>query len=243
MKKLMLVLFICSFIVSTSFAQFNWNKKPMNLKVLPDTTSGQTLRHIMMGFTQALGVRCSFCHDDSKGNEFSDIDFPSDAKPEKQTAREMMKMTGSINNEFLAKLKKDDVLQVSCITCHRGYHEPIQLSDLLIKTYKHGGLEASMDRYSKLKDQYFGSFAFDFKEHSLDNFGKNLLESGASKDALTVFQKNAELFPDWAGAYESLGDANIKLGNKEEAIKNYKKAIEMNPRNERVKDKLDEIEG
>ncbi len=94
MKRLMLVIFVCSIIVSTSFAQFNWNKKPMNLKVLPDTTSGQTVRHIMMGFTQALGVRCTFCHDDSKGKEFSDIDFPSDAKPEKETAREMMKMTG-----------------------------------------------------------------------------------------------------------------------------------------------------
>ncbi len=87
-----------------------------------------------------------------------------------------------------------------------------------------------MKRYNKLKDEYYGSYAFDFKENSLDIFGKDLLDNGAGKDALAVFQKNAELFPDWAGAYESLGDANAKLGNKEEAIKDYKKAIEMNPR-------------
>ncbi len=217
----------------------------MNLKVLPDTTSGETVRHIMMGFTQALGVRCSFCHDDSKGKEFSDIDFPSDAKPEKETAREMMKMMGAINNNFLAKLKKNDndnVMQVKCITCHRGYHEPIELSALLTETYKKDGLDASMEKYSKLKDEYYGSYAFNFKENSLDQFGKNLLDSGAEKDALTVFQKNAELFPDWAYAYVSLGDANAKLGNKEEAIKDYKKAIEMNPRDRRIQDKLDKLE-
>ncbi len=245
MKKVMLVIFVCSVIASTSFAQFNWNKKPMNLKVLPDTTSGETVRHIMIGFAQALGVRCSFCHDDSKGKEFSDIDFPSDAKPEKETAREMMKMMGAINNNFLSKLKKgdnDNVVQVKCITCHRGYHEPIELSALLTKTYQKSGLEASMERYNKLKEQYYGGYAFNFQQNSLDTFGKNLLDMGANNDALTVLKKNAELFPDWAGAYESLGDVNVKLGNKEEAIKDYKKAIQMNPRDRRVQDKLDNLE-
>ncbi len=245
MKKILLVIFISSVLVSTSFSQFNWNKKPMNLKVLPDTTSGQTLRLIMINFAQSLGVRCSFCHDDSKGKEFSDIDFPSDAKPEKETAREMMKMMGAINNNFISKLKKNsdgNVLEVKCITCHRGYHEPIELSALLMNTYKKGGLDASMKRYDELKDQYYGGYAFNFKENSLDRFGKNLLDNGSGKDALTVLQKNAELFPDWAGAFESLGDVNAKLGKKEEAIKNYKKAIEMNPRDKRVQDKLDDLE-
>ncbi len=245
MKSLIYVLFLCAILISSSSAQFDWNAKPQNLKVLPDTISGQSLRNTMVGFAQALGVRCSFCHDDSKGKEFSDIDFASDKKPEKDVAREMMKMTHKINKDFISNLKqyRNPALEVSCVTCHHGYEEPIALSSLLMETYKEDGLEASMDKYNNLKQQYYGGFAFDFKEGSLDKYGKNLLELNKDDDALAVFQKNAELFPDWAGAYESLGEVYMSLNNKEEAIKNYKKAFEMNPRNEHAKEMLKKLEG
>ncbi len=43
-------------------------------------------------FPQALGVRCTYCHDDSNGLKPSEMDFASDAKPEKEIARLMLGM-------------------------------------------------------------------------------------------------------------------------------------------------------
>ena len=58
--------------------------KPVNLKVLPKDTSPDQLMKIMHGYSQALGVQCTFCHSQEAGAKFPN--FASDAKPEKSTA-------------------------------------------------------------------------------------------------------------------------------------------------------------
>ena len=56
--------------------------------------------------------------------------------------------------------------------------------------------------------------------------GKNRLE-----DAINIFKLNVEFFPGASNPYDSLGEAYMLNGNKELAIKNYKKSIELNPEN------------
>jgi hypothetical protein len=56
------------------------------------------------------------------------MDFASDAKPEKETARYMYKMTAKINKKFF-KAEKDSLgmvmsTGVNCNTCHRGTAHP-----------------------------------------------------------------------------------------------------------------------
>jgi len=97
--------------------------KPTNLKVLPKNISGKDLMATMHGFTGALGVHCTFCHEEDKATHRPN--FASDAKPEKATARTMMRMTQNINGKYLAMLPKhDDMEKVSCGTCHRGSSTP-----------------------------------------------------------------------------------------------------------------------
>lgn len=102
--------------------------KPVNLKVLPKNIAPEELIHIMRGFTGALGVECSFCH--ARNEQTHKLDFASDAKPEKQTARLMIRMTQTIDNEYLAKIDDPDATpadkHVTCGTCHRGHHMPEQ---------------------------------------------------------------------------------------------------------------------
>jgi len=52
----------------------------------------------MEGFTRALGVRCPFCHVARKANR-RDLDFVSDQKVEKETARGMLKMVARREQE------------------------------------------------------------------------------------------------------------------------------------------------
>ena len=70
------------------------------------------------GFSRSLGVRCSYCHVIGE--------WAKDDKPEKDVAREMLRMTASINRDFLPNIKnlKSEHPQVTCATCHRGQEKP-----------------------------------------------------------------------------------------------------------------------
>jgi hypothetical protein len=97
--------------------------KPTNLQVLPKDISMKDLLATMHQFQGALGVRCSFCHEQNAQTHH--IDFASDAKPEKAAARVMMRMTADLNEKYLTQLPdKGDMMQVSCGTCHRGHSTP-----------------------------------------------------------------------------------------------------------------------
>lgn len=98
----------------------------INLKVLPKNISSHDLQSIMVDdFQDGLGVTCGFCHAQNKDGH--GLDFVSDAKPEKNISREMMRMTISINKKFF-KLKHpligSNALIISCSTCHKGQPFP-----------------------------------------------------------------------------------------------------------------------
>lgn len=99
-------------------------EKFTNLQVLPADISPDRLLSIMNHFAGQLGVHCSFCHEMDPATHRPQ--FASDAKPEKQTARLMMRMTENINDKFLKQLptppKPEEA--VSCYTCHRGHSIP-----------------------------------------------------------------------------------------------------------------------
>lgn len=66
-------------------------------------------------------------------------------------------------------------------------------------------------------------------ESQLNETGYNLMRGGQMDAALFVFQLNTELFPKSANAWDSLAEVNWKSGKREEAIRFYKKAIELDP--------------
>jgi len=87
-----------------------------NIKVLNDMPADQ-LGRVMNIMSASLGVKCSFCHNTEN--------FSSDEKRNKQTARNMIKMTFDINkNNFNGRP------QVSCNTCHNGSEHPQASPDL-----------------------------------------------------------------------------------------------------------------
>ncbi len=94
-----------------------------NLKVLPKDISKDSLDEVMHHFTQALGVRCNFCHQFNNGK----MDFASDEKPEKDIARNMMIMTKDINTKYFNfenSSMPDTISVVKCLTCHRQSPHP-----------------------------------------------------------------------------------------------------------------------
>ncbi|HTV04713.1 MAG TPA: c-type cytochrome [Acidobacteriaceae bacterium] len=100
--------------------------RPTNLQVLPKNISDKQLIKIMDGFKGALGVECSFCHAEDPAAHR--LNFASDAKPDKNIARTMLRMTEEINAKYLSTVHDPDATPadktVTCGTCHRGHTMP-----------------------------------------------------------------------------------------------------------------------
>ena len=81
-----------------------------------------------------------------------------------------------------------------------------------------------------------------FKENTVNALGYNYLQSGNIHDAIELFKINVLAYPDSWNVYDSLAEAYMINGDKELAIKNYKKSLELNPDNTNAKTKLTELE-
>ncbi len=104
----------------------------VNLQVIPSDAKPDVVITAMKNFTLSLGVRCQYCHIGEEGLPLDTFDFVSDAKPQKQTARLMIRLAGEINGQ-LTKAMLDAPAkgyQVTCFTCHRGAPHPQHTPDV-----------------------------------------------------------------------------------------------------------------
>ena len=80
---------------------------------------------VMHHFANSMGKKCNFCH--VYNQEEKKMDFISDAKEEKATAREMWKMTAKLNKKYFDVKDSKNLgakLEVTCFTCHHGDEHP-----------------------------------------------------------------------------------------------------------------------
>jgi tetratricopeptide (TPR) repeat protein len=71
----------------------------------------------------------------------------------------------------------------------------------------------------------------DISENTINSTGYQLLYSKKLSDSIRIFQLNVELHPESANGYDSLGEAYMNDGEKDLAIQNYKKSLDLNPKN------------
>ena len=90
-----------------------------NIQVLKGMPADQFIR-TMKGFTNALGVRCEFCHVTAPGSDIPGFGaFSKDDLEQKRTARKMILMVGDIREKYFG-----DKQAPTCWTCHRGNKQP-----------------------------------------------------------------------------------------------------------------------
>ena len=93
-----------------------------NIQVLTGLPDSQ-LVPVMNYMGSSLGVKCTYCHVNKDGK----WDFVTDEKPEKNSAREMIKMVLAVNKDTFR-----GNTEVSCYTCHRGRTNPASVPSLPI---------------------------------------------------------------------------------------------------------------
>jgi CubicO group peptidase (beta-lactamase class C family) len=102
------------------------------------------------------------------------------------------------------------------------------LANSLYEVINKDGIAEGLKYFEKFKD----SETYSLREGEMNNVGYQLLQSDKIKEAIEVFKLNAASFPESGNVYNSLGEAYLKDGNKELAIKNYKKSVELDPKND-----------
>jgi CubicO group peptidase (beta-lactamase class C family) len=92
-----------------------------------------------------------------------------------------------------------------------------------------GKVTEAIEAYRRIKSEKPANNTV--QEARLNELGYTLLRDKRLAGAIAVFKLNVELYPKSANVYDSLGEAYAENGEKELAIANYKKALELDPNN------------
>ncbi len=84
---------------------------------------------------------------------------------------------------------------------------------------------------------------YEFNEAEFNQFGYALLRGGKVKQAIDVFLLNVDAFPTSSNVYDSLAEAYGVAGEKELAVKNYQRAVELDPTNANAIEQLKKLKG
>jgi CubicO group peptidase (beta-lactamase class C family) len=122
------------------------------------------------------------------------------------------------------------------------YDQPVEkpkksIARAFLQTLKATSLEKAVQQFQVLK----ADKAYGLDEDEMNSLGYGLMRDGKMKEALAVFSLNVEAFPKSFNVYDSRGEAYMANGEKENAIRDYKKSVELNPRNTNGFTKLAEL--
>jgi tetratricopeptide (TPR) repeat protein len=99
----------------------------------------------------------------------------------------------------------------------------------LSATIATGGIEQATEQYHDLKAS--ASATYNFDEGQLNTLGYQLIRANKFKEAIRILQLNVETYSQSSNVYDSLAEAYMDGGDKPQAIANYRKSLQLNPKN------------
>jgi hypothetical protein len=217
-------------------------EKFTNLQYFDKTTDRETLVQTMRGFSFSLGVRCEYCHAGKGGDALEKMDWASDEKEAKKSARAMLRMVGAINQEYIAKLGSQTQNRVSCVTCHHGLSKPRGIAPTLAETLDKKGIPDAITEYKDLRKKYYGGAQYDFSETPLNQLSEGLMRDGKAKEAVAIMEMNGELnapLSGWGAAV--LAMAHVANKDFAKAKGDFQRILEKDPENKWAKKQLDDL--
>ena len=121
------------------------------------------------------------------------------------------------------------------------YDPPKQsIAEVIEKTIGDKGIDAGVAQYRELKTKQ--ATTYDFAEPELNALGYRLMGRGKTKEAIEIFKLNVEAYPQGFNTYDSLAEAYMNNNERELAITNFKKSLELNPSNTSASENLKKLE-
>jgi hypothetical protein len=91
------------------------------------------------------------------------------------------------------------------------------------------GVDRAAEQYRQLKTT--APTAYNFDEPELNGLGYRLLHLKRPREAIRIFQLNVEAYPRSSNTHDSLGEGYLAAGDRARAIVEYRRALELNPKN------------
>jgi CubicO group peptidase (beta-lactamase class C family) len=133
-------------------------------------------------------------------------------------------LLGSITDVLYGRTPKDPVPSVG---------------EALRKAIATGGPSAAAPRF---RDLFANDPAgWDFGERAVNTLGYEYLQADHPDEAVAVFRLNVEVNPESGNAWDSLGEGLAAQGKREEAVKAYARALELDPANRNAVQMLQKI--
>jgi imidazolonepropionase-like amidohydrolase len=129
-----------------------------------------------------------------------------------------------LDGQFLDRPALDAMLANVAALANR---KPI--GDVLFATIQKDGIHAAVDQYHQLAATQHDSY--DFSENEFVSLGYRLLHMQKITDAIEIFKLSVEAYPQSYNTYDSLAEAYVDHGDRDLAIQNYRKSLELNPSN------------
>lgn len=115
----------------------------------------------------------------------------------------------------------------------------LSISEPLMKTIKERDIVAAIRQYHDLKATQ--PTKYDFSSQGLIEFGYGLLGAKKIPEAIEIFKLSVEVGPTDFNTWDSLADAYFAHEDKDLAVKNYRKALELNPDDTNAVEKLKQL--
>lgn len=220
-----------------------------NLQVLPRDIPRDSLVAIMRGFTSALGVRCTYCHVEREGAAESpagggglNLIFASDAKPPKNKARFMLRMTDSLNTAVLPRVpdRHHPPVSLSCVTCHRGVAVPVTIQTVLTETTDRLGVDSAVARYRLLRTD-IASGKYNFSEAPVAEVARGYSAAGKHAAAVALLEMLQEFYPNSVNLDLQLAEAYLAQGERDKGIARLRAVLTKNPNDRRARQRLQQL--
>jgi len=101
--------------------------------------------------------------------------------------------------------------------------------------------EVGKQGFEHAADIYAAMPGLKFEDEALSSWSDELLAENHFSEAIALLKLNARVNPESADSYFNLGEAYQKSGQKQLALESYQKALEKDPDNEEIKQKLKDL--
>jgi imidazolonepropionase-like amidohydrolase len=129
-----------------------------------------------------------------------------------------------LDGQFLTRSALDGMLSNVEALANR---KPI--GDVLFDTIQQKGIQAAVEQYHQFAASQQNSYVF--SENELVKLGYQLLRTKKVRDAIEIFKLSVEAYPQSYNTYDSLAEAYMDQGDRDLAIQNYRKSLDLNPAN------------
>ena len=174
-------------------------------------------------------------NDDAFGHNGADEGFQAYLRAFVASGRGVVIMANSDNGFALFGRLADSIGRAYGWKGLKAEADPPSVSvDVLAKL---NGLDRAIAWYRAARDNGGARFG----PADLNSVGYRFLREGNVANAVKVFEANVQIYPEDANAFDSLGEGHMAAGNTKAAIENYRKALEMDPKNDNAKKMLEKL--